>query len=133
MQNIKNPTLCVSIADGNEFPSWFNKWKNGYIWLSQSLQLPGTSLLGYKDEPVTAIFDLNDEYVGTDKNYIFCLSKVGITIECNKHNQFMIVFVIIQKPKAIKARARSRKQLEESKVIGFTYEIYCPIWQFPND
>ena len=128
--------LYISLADGNIFPNWFTKWKDGFIRLPFNKRKIMTKFeyknanaanhsvtLNIDDEIM--VFDCNNEFFAQDDNYICTLSEIIITPQITKHDVFLMVIVInfIVKP------SRKKVITDRCHQRAFEYEILCPIWQ----
>ena len=142
-------TLYISLEDGNSFPGWFTKSKDGYLQLpmskrkgimtideyrnmpDQKNKLGVEQLVGINQRQVTdtvTVFKYDNERVGEDLNYVYTLGEIIVTHQITKQNNFMLVLVIYPILKLSRRKVIDtylKKQMLE-------YEILCPIWQITN-
>ena len=120
--------LYISLADGNIFPSWFTKWKDGFIRLpfnKRKIMTTSNHLVTLNTDDKIMVFDCNNEFFAQDDNYICTLSEIIITPQITKHDVFLMVIVInfIVKP------SQKKVITDYCHQRAFEYEILCPIWQ----
>jgi len=140
----EEPKYYISLDDGNFFPGWLTKWKDGYVQLPISKRKGYMSISAYKNggqekqavshlEGIAeknlcddvVVFDYKDECIGQDINYLYNLSEVIVTPTITNDNNFIIVLVI--KPKV---KPSKRKIITTTyKQMYLEYQILCPIWQ----
>lgn len=135
---IDEPTFYSFMMKENSFPSWFDLWKDGVIkiplelgtWKDQKYSsfMSDNDLdvfLGTHERESLYSFNMNEKYVGKDKNYYFFLMEVHVRRFSNIFNEFSIAILIKLVPKRKTAKSYGCKEA----FTCFTYEIMCPVLQ----
>lgn len=106
----------IFLEEGNEFPSWINRWKDGF------LKLPMSQVHYIEDK---LLFPFNNVMIGEDLNYVFTLSHIIVTEKITINDNFVMLLAVnlILKP------SRKNKVPKQLKQLYLEYEVGCPIWQ----
>ena len=138
MNKSNGAAIYASLIEENEFPSWFNLWKDGYISIPIKLMIPTSNVLEIdmyeklldiimktcKEE--VFVFNMDGKYVGMDKTYRFYLSEVYITRLVNKNDTFVIGLTVKSKARQTKGAEKIDSYVQQ---LFLSYDIMCPIIQ----